>query len=201
MAVSFHEVRFPKDISYGVTGGPEYNTDITVTKSELEQRNLLRLEGRCKYNAAYGVKSREQYSRLLTFFRARKGKTFGFRFKDWFDYKATNQIIGTGDGTKTKFQLIKRYADDAGEDIRKINKPVKETLIIYVGGQLLKNWICDYTTGEITFSAPPELGAVITADFQFDVPVRFDIAQMVASYDDFSSISWSGIPLVELIDE
>jgi uncharacterized protein (TIGR02217 family) len=197
----FHEVRFPEKISYGAQGGPKYAVEITKTKAGYEQRNLNIPEGLCQYDVAHGVKKRQQYNELLAFFRARKGKLYGFRYKDWLDYKAFDQTIGIGDGSTTTFQLIKTYADDVGTDIRTINKPVPNTVIVYVNGILYStdDWSCDYTTGLITFTTAPIKAAAITADFEFDVPVRFDIDQMAASYDDFQAINWKNISLVEVL--
>ena len=54
MAVAFHEVQFPPDISYDVTGGPEYSTDTVVTSSGYEQRNINWSQAKGKYQAAHG---------------------------------------------------------------------------------------------------------------------------------------------------
>jgi uncharacterized protein (TIGR02217 family) len=35
----FHEVRFPDNIAYGATGGPEFATTVVVTGAGHEQRN------------------------------------------------------------------------------------------------------------------------------------------------------------------
>ena len=37
------------------------------------------------------------------------GSLYPFRFRDWTDYTATNEVFGTGNGTQTAFQLIKTY--------------------------------------------------------------------------------------------
>lgn len=192
----FHEIQFPADISYGASGGPAFAVDIVKTKAEIEQRNLNRPEGLCKYDVKHGVKNRSQYTRLLTFFRARKGKTYGFRYKDWFDYQAFGQGLGTG--TVAEYQLIKTYADEGGFDVRIIRKPVQGTLKVYLDGSPTSNFTCDYTTGILRFPSPP--GQVVTVDFEFDVPVRFDLDQMAASYDEFQIISWDNISLVEVLD-
>jgi uncharacterized protein (TIGR02217 family) len=96
-------VRFSEDISYGSTGGPEFSTDIIITHSCHEQRNINWSTARAKYNKTYGVKSDQQLSELIAFFRAHYGKAIGFRFKDWSDYKATGQKIGIGDGNTMTF--------------------------------------------------------------------------------------------------
>lgn len=70
--MAFIEVRFPTDIAYGSAGGPEYSTDIVITQGGYEQRNSNRSQARARYNVAHGIKSQEQLSTLIAFFRARK---------------------------------------------------------------------------------------------------------------------------------
>ena len=200
MAQAFHEVQFPPDISYGVTGGPEYSTDVVITGSGYEQRNINWSQARCKYQAAHGVKNENQMKRLLAFFRARRGKAHGFRFKDWLDYTGTNEVIGVGDGTTTDFQLIKTYIDHAGyTEVRKIKKPVAGTVNVYLAGEWqTSGWSVDVTSGVISCTTAPLEGAVITADYEFDVPVRFDTDHCPQSLKNWDIYSWDNIPLVEI---
>src|SRR5262245_58420702 len=107
--MAFHDIRFPDDISYGSSGGPNYSTDIVVTQSGYEQRNINWQEARARYNVAHGVKTQSQLDTLIAFFRARKGRAHGFRFRDWTDYEAAGQVIGTGNASQTQFQLTKQY--------------------------------------------------------------------------------------------
>lgn len=205
MGSDFHEVRFPTDISYGAQGGPKYDTDIVVTKAGYESRNLNRPEGLCEYNITYGIKKPNQYATVLAFYRARKGKTYGFRYRDWTDFRATNQTIGTANGSTTVYQLIKTYEDDVGSDNRTIFKPVQGSVNIYVDDKLqTSDCTVDYTTGKVYFTTPPgttENSVPVTADFEFDVPVRFDTDMSGAEYSDFNAIQWSNISLVELLLE
>ena len=130
----FHEVRFPPDIAYGAVGGPEYRTTVVVTASGREQRNSAWAQARGRWNVASGLKKREQVAALIAFFRARKGRAHGFRFKDWTDYQATGQPLGTGDGTATTFQLVKRYPSGSEVERRIITKPVASTVKVYRDG-------------------------------------------------------------------
>ena len=72
---SFHEVQFPCDISYGSSGGPEFSTDVVITHSGYEQRNINWSEARARYNVTHGVKTQSQLDVLIAFFRARCGRT------------------------------------------------------------------------------------------------------------------------------
>ncbi|MBY0428059.1 MAG: DUF2460 domain-containing protein, partial [Alphaproteobacteria bacterium] len=81
---------------------------------------------------------------------------------------------------------------------RDIRKPVAGSVTIGVNGtQALTGWSVDTTTGMITFATAPISGAVISAGFSFDVPVRFDTDQLRLSAEDFQRYT-SSIPLVEV---
>lgn len=199
--MTFAEIQFPSDISYGATGGPVYSTDVVTMFSGHEQRNSNWKNSRGKYNIATGVKTEEQWQALIAFFRARKGKAIGFRFKDWSDYKAKNQQIGIGDSETTEFQLVKNYSSGNTIITREIKKPVAGTVKVHKSGNLrgtTADYSIDYTTGIVIFAEPPEARVIITADFEFDVPVRFDTDELQLSMDNFNSGSWNSISLIEV---
>jgi uncharacterized protein (TIGR02217 family) len=197
--MAFIETRFPTDIAFGSSGGPEYSTDVVIVQSGFEQRNANWSQARARYNVAHGVKTQTQLDALIAFFRARKGRADGFRFKDWADYKATGQNIGTGNGTATVFQLKKTYVSGSVTETRIVTKPVSGTINIYKNAVLqVSGYTADTTNGQITFSVAPANGVIVTADFEFDVPVRFDTDRLSASLDTYGSHSWNDIPIIEL---
>jgi uncharacterized protein (TIGR02217 family) len=77
--MSFHEVRFPTEISRGAEGGPERRTDIVVLGSGYEERNSRWADSRRSYNAGYGVKSVDDLYAVIAFFEERRGRLYGFR--------------------------------------------------------------------------------------------------------------------------
>lgn len=197
--MTFHEIRFPDDVAYGSSGGPLYSTDVIITAGGFEQRNINWQDARCIYNVAHGVKTQNQLDVLLAFFRARKGRAYAFRFKDWSDYSASMQQIGVGDGITKNFQLIKTYVSGAISEIRTIRKPVDNSVHIYVNNTLSAGGITvDNTTGIVSFLTPPISGAIIKATFEFDVPVRFDTDHLSASLDSYGLHSWKNIAIVEV---
>lgn len=197
--MAFHEVRFPDDIAYGATGGPEFATSVVATASGYEQRNVNWAAARGKWNVASGLKHQSQLDTLIAFFRARKGRAYGFRFKDWTDYKATAQALGTGNGTITTFQLIRTYSSGGSTDVRTITKPVAGTVKVYLAGVLqASGWSVNTTTGVITFSTAPANGVAVSADYEFDVPVRFDTDRMAVTIEQINLHQWSGIPILEI---
>lgn len=197
--MGFVEDRFPPDISYGSSGGPEYATDIVISGSGHEQRNIHWSQARARYNVAHGVKTKAQLNALIAFFRARKGRAYGFRFKDWTDYQATEQALGTGDGSTTQFQLVKHYLSGGVDEVRTITKPVNGTANIYKDSVLQTTGVSvAHSTGMVTFTAAPANGVSITADFEFDVPVRFDTDRLSAALESYGVHSWLDIPLIEV---
>lgn len=198
--MAFVETRFPTDIAFGSTGGPEYSTDIVITQGGYEQRNANWSQARSRYNVAHGVKTQGQLDTLIAFFRARKGRADGFRFKDWTDFQATGQNIGTGNGAATVFQLRKHYSNGSITETRTITKPVAGTIAVYKDGVLQSGstYSANTANGQITFNTAPADGSVITADFQFDVPVRFDTDRLSARLDTYGSHSWQDIPIIEI---
>lgn len=195
----FVETRFPTDIAYGSSGGPAYSTDVVTTAAGYEQRNSNWSQSRARYNVAHGVKTQAQLDALLAFFRARKGRAYGFRFKDWTDYVAQNQLVGIGDGETTVFQLKKHYVSGAEQEVRLIHKPVAATVQVYLDSALQGSGVMvDDTQGTLIFDTPPTVDTEIRADFEFDVPVRFDTDSLSARLENYGVYSWTDIPLVEL---
>jgi uncharacterized protein (TIGR02217 family) len=206
--MAFHEVRFPDDISRGARGGPERRTQIVELASGAEERNAAWANSRRRYDVAYGIRRADDLAAVVAFFEARGGRLYGFRFKDWGDYKSslpsgtpspTDQAIGTGDGATTAFQLVKRYASGAQSWTRTITKPVAGTVRIALdGAEQPAGWAVDTSTGIVTFDAAPAAGVNVSAGFQFDVPVRFDTDALDVTLDLERLGSITSIPLVEL---
>ena len=206
--MAFHEVRFPDNISRGARGGPERRTQIVELASGDEERNASWVNSRRRYNAAYGIRRADDLAVVVAFFEARNGRLYGFRWKDWGDYKSclpsgspapTDQVIGVGDGTTMAFQLVKAYASGSQTWARTIAKPVAGTVVVALDGVTqASGWSIDTTTGLVTFTTAPANGVAITAGFEFDVPVRFDTDQLDVTHDIERLGSITSIPLIEV---
>ena len=206
--MAFHEVRFPDNVSRGARGGPERRTQIVELASGDEERNASWANSRRRYDVAYGIRRADDLAAVVAFFEARNGRLFGFRFKDWADYKSslpsqaitpTDQQIGTGTGALKTFQLSKRYTSGAQTWVRTIAKPVSGTTRIALGTvEQLSGWTLDATTGVVAFTTAPGSGVVIRAGFEFDVPVRFDSDSLDVTLDVERLGSITSIPLVEI---
>lgn len=204
----FHEVRFPTDVALGARGGPERRTDVATMRSGAEERNSIWAGSRRKYNAGYGVKTFAQLEKVLAFWEERRGRLYGFRWKDRLDWKScpssaapgpNDQVIGTGNGATTAFQLVKTYGGALAPWARQIRKPVAGTVLVSVNSaQQTSGWSIDMATGIVTFSSAPMSGAIVRAGYEFDVPVRFDADYLEVDYSHFEAGQIPNIPVVEI---
>lgn len=186
-------------------------TDIVTLASGHEERNTPWKHSRRRYNAGYGVKSASDIEAVLAFFEARRGRLYGFRWRDPFDWKSsplamdtgsTDQPIGTGDGVATVFQLTKRYESGGVAYDRDIAKPVAGTVLIALAGVAQAegaDFTVDVTTGEVTFAVAPGPGVAVTAGYEFDTPVRFDSDALSVSRAAFEAGDIANIPLIEVL--
>jgi uncharacterized protein (TIGR02217 family) len=207
----FHDIRFPTDISRGAHGGPERRTDIVVLGSGREERNARWADSRRSYNAGYGIKSLDDLHAVIAFFEERRGRLYGFRWRDHADWKsctpekspsATDQDIGIGNGTRATFPLIKTYGRTFAPWARAITKPTTGTVLIAVANviQPASHVTVNASTGVVTFTAGhiPPAGIQVTAGYEFDVPVRFDTDRLDINMQGFRHGSIPSIPVVEI---
>lgn len=207
----FHEIRFPLDVSLHGRGGPERRTEIVTLGSNRESRNARWAHSRRRYEAGYGVKTLAQLSQVIEFFEERRGRLYGFRWRDRADFAScapgatpapTDQALGTGDGVRAAFQLVKTYGGAFSAYVRTIAKPVAGSVRVAVNGaeKSASQFAIDATTGVVTFASGhiPPAGASITAGYQFDTPVRFDSDFLEIDMQAFEAGAIPKIPLVEI---
>ncbi|WP_069299644.1 DUF2460 domain-containing protein [Neptunicoccus sediminis] len=208
--MNFHEVRFPAGLSFGSTGGPERRTEIVTLNSGYEERNSPWAHARRRYDAGVAMRSTDDLEAVIAFFEARRGRLFGFRWKDWTDCKSclasrepafADQEIAVGDSVTLDIALCKTYRSGETTYCRAISKPVEGTVSVGIGGAQVfegEHFDVDYTSGVIRFyEAPPE-AALVTAGFAFDVPVRFDTDRLEMSMAGFAAGSVPSVPIVEV---
>lgn len=207
----FHDERFPLAVAFGATGGPEWRNEIVGLTSGREKRNARFAHSRRRFDAGSGVRSLDDLHAVISFFEARQGSLYAFRFHDPFDHAscapsgtvtATDQPLGTGDGTNRRFALTKTYGEGSEAYQRPIQMPLVQTMKVAVNGGAVApaNVSFDPATGEVVFAAghAPTGGAAVTAGFQFDVPVRFDIEHLSLSLTAFKAGQIPTIPLIEV---
>jgi uncharacterized protein (TIGR02217 family) len=208
----FHEIRFPLDVSLHGRGGPERRTEIVTLGSNRESRNARWAHSRRRYEAGYGVKTLAQLAQAIDFFEERRGRLYGFRWRDRADFAScapgaspapTDQTLGTADGARAAFQLTKTYGGAFSAYARTIAKPVAGSVRVAVNGaeKTAAQFHVDTTTGVVTFATGhiPPAGASVTAGYHFDVPVRFDTDFLEIDMQAFEAGAIPRIPLIEIV--
>lgn len=200
--MSFYEIQFPDNISYGSSGGPGFATTIVGLDTGAEQRVSRWSKARRKYDVSYGVKTYQDLQDVLVFYMSVKGAAHGFRYKDWLDFTTASDGRSTYDGQDVaiytnstggattgdvEMQLTKRYSTTALDGsstpvvVRNITKPVLNKVSIAMKlsdgsweNQIsIPSWTVNTVTGVVTMSSGIPDGATVYAGCEFDVPVRF----------------------------
>lgn len=203
--MAFHEVSLPARLAFGSTGGVERRTEIVTLASGHERRSTPWAQGRRRYLIGAGLRSLDDMAALTAFFEARMGRLYGFRFRDFADFKscapagavaATDQVLGVGDGARTVFSLGKTY----GDQIRPIRKPVAGSVRVAVNGVALSadGFAVEPSTGAVTLTTAPAAGAAVSAGFLFDTPVRFDADRIEVTLESFGAGRMVAMPLIEV---
>ncbi|MBV1918965.1 MAG: DUF2460 domain-containing protein [Sphingomonadaceae bacterium] len=204
---AFDDVQYPLALGRDATVIPEFSTSVSVTASGFERRNSQWSNARLRFDVGPGIRSEAELGNLIAFFRARRGAARGFRLRDPSDYSSngmvgaptmSDELLGTGDATTSTYPLIKRYGDGNAQQIRRVTRPIFETLLVSIDGVLqLGNWSLD-TAGIISFDTPPATGAQVHAGFHFDVPVRFAQDNLEVSGASFAAGDAPSVPVVEI---
>jgi len=198
---AFDDVLFPLALGREAEVSPGFSTAIVTSAGGREQRNASWAEARARYDVGPGIRSEEDIAALLDFFRGRQGPARGFRLRDPFDADSgsgtpVDQQLGVGDGTTTRFALVKHYGDQA----RRITRPVAGSVRVAVDGIETEAFSLE-DGGWVAFDAVPTSGAVVTAGFAFDVPVRFAEDSLSVSRATFLAGTAASVPLIEVRED
>jgi uncharacterized protein (TIGR02217 family) len=106
--------------------------------------------------------------------------------------------IGTGDDVATRFPLVKHYGEGDEAEARRITRPVPGSVRVGIGGsERLSGWTLE-EGGVVSFDTAPPAGAVVTAGFRFDVPVRFAEDRLQVTLASIAAGEAPSVPLIEL---
>lgn len=178
-------------VRLGYEAGPEFNTQVVTLDNGKEKRNQQWVNPRRRYSVPYNNVTPAQYDGIRDAFYKARGAANGFRFKDWLDYTATLESLGTTPAGSTPVQLKKTYADY----VRTINKPVSAT--VYQAG-IAKAGTLDTTTGLFTPTTAWTAAQALTWTGEFDVAVRFADDYLPATWDNFQ-VRTVDVDLLEIL--
>jgi uncharacterized protein (TIGR02217 family) len=204
---AFDDVVFPLAIGREASVTPAFSTQVIESPSGHERRSSDWADARLRFDAGPGVRSEADIATLIAFFRARRGAARGFRFTDPYDDRSCDlgeapgpmdQRLGTGNGVTTTFQLMRYYGEGAEAQGRIVTRPTPGTIRVAVDGvEQVGGW-SHAGLGVIAFEAAPAEGALLTAGFRFDVPVRFAEDRLEINRATFAAGEAPSAPLVEI---
>lgn len=200
---------FPASVAAGAAATIEARSEVVELASGREERNRRWQGTRRRWDVGLGIRSADELAAVAALFHEAGGRAASFRFRDWGDHKScapsatpapTDQGLGTGTGSATQFQVVKRYGAGGSAVVRPILLPRQAGFRVAVNGtELLSGWSLSVTGGTLTFAAAPASGAAITAGFVFDVPVRFEADTLALDYRYFTdSEGFGAVPDVAL---
>lgn len=190
------DVEFPRDIAQGCQAVIERRDEVVTLASGHEETNQRWSCSRRSWDAGLAIRSADRLAEVVTLFEEVRGRANSFRFRDWLDWRSgapsapvspTDQPLGSGDGVETAFQLQKRYGV-VNPYFRPIALPHPGSVRVAVNGsEAMTGWSLSASGGRVVFSSPPPSGAVLTAGFTFDVPVRFAEATLSTEWAYFNA--------------
>src|SRR5262245_8417052 len=134
MAALFDEVLFdPEIISAGGGGSPEFaNTIIRNPATGVYQVNVNRYDPVEVWTIDLFILDQNDRDYVNRFWRGGFGSAYGFRVVVPSEFKMVDEVIGTGNGSQTAFNITRTYTrpGTTGHSyIRRITKPVATTLL------------------------------------------------------------------------
>ena len=76
--------------------------------------------------------------------------------------------------------------------------PVAGSVRVAVGGVETTAFTVDVATGPVMLASAPGAGALVTAGFLFDTPVRFDTDRIETTLESFEAGRMAAVPLIEV---
>lgn len=177
---------FPGCPRYGYTSEPMYSVTVVQRAGGTERRNINWSYPLTRLTITVGPSEGGDpaIQELLRFYHAVRGPGYGFRVKDYADYKscdvgstaaATDQPLDQNDNSPSEYQMLKRYTYGALSQDRLISKPVSGTILVADGGTVKtegSDYTVDYSTGLVELNFTPT--GAMTWGGEFDIPARFE---------------------------
>lgn len=171
--MTFYNTRLTDKVSQGFQGSPQWSTTEIANAAGFSAFNQDWSSAHWYFVADYTILNPRDQNEIRACFMAMRGRTHSFRNKDWGDYRATDEPLGTGDGTNTPRQLKKYYIFGAASFARNIILPIASTVVVTANGTPFAVTVNDETGMVAPASGNWPNGQVLLASFDFDVRVRF----------------------------
>lgn len=199
--MAFKNIKLPANISAKAIGGPCFQSNIIETTSGKDFVQSSWSYPKIKYEIQPSQLLQSEMDTLITFFRIMQGKVHSFRITDISDYSAKNQILGVVQNQNNKFDFIKTYTLENEISTRKITLVNQESVEIFVNKVKIDNAKFKITANFVEIIDQIKNGDIISANFTFDIRVRFDVNFIKFSKQGVNSYKFEeSILLTEVLD-
>lgn len=168
----FIDARINQDKEFGFIGGPKFRTDVKRLQNGRRKAQRMWDYPLHTYTADYATFDAEERELFLNWFMVAAGSWATFRFRDKNDYRATDQVIGVGDGTADPLQLVRNYTIP-GVIGMSLTRPILLPLNAVITDELdnIVPATVDPLTGLATPTGTWPMGQVLKWNGEFDVRV------------------------------
>lgn len=174
--MAFIDQHLPRQVEIGARRTDDEDIDIVTTDGGWEVRNARASQSLREFEVSFPMSARDNavYLAVVALYKVARGKLHTFRFRDWADYQLDGEVIGTGDGATTAFQITQSWTVDGETVSRNITRPISAMQVFKDGVLQVSGYSINYDTGVLTMTPAPALGVAISVTGEFDIPVRFD---------------------------
>jgi uncharacterized protein (TIGR02217 family) len=175
-------------LTWSNTKTPTFTTKIQTSVGMSEVRAAFSPYPRRRYTLTYNFLrdwgALTELKTLYGFYCQMQGAFDTFLYDDPEDDSVTSQLIGTGDGSTTAFQLVRTY----GGFTEPVYNPHAAPQI-FVNG-VLKTLGIDYTitNGVVTFAVAPGIGLPVTWTGTYYWRCRFE--QDTLAFEELANLVW-----------
>lgn len=191
----FVDVYLPDCVpGYPCLSSPRWSTELVRVDSGAEQVNQRWSHPLYRFTLPEAVRDQDIYEAVRDTWLAMRGPVKTWPWKDPLDFASRalvkpnqeppitmmDQVLGTGDGLQTEFQLVKAYTRGGETYTRNIHLPVVSSVLLSQNGVAITDtsspspYTISRPGGVVTFLTPPAVGVVVRAGFLYDVEVRFE---------------------------
>lgn len=209
--MTHHAIELPEGISYGSQAGTAFATIINETSSGHEYRVTRQAQARRRFRLLKQLLTDEDVAELRAFQLGRRGSFHSFDLVDFTDYStaaddvsapsATDQILGTGDGSTDLFQLVKRYEVTGPNEYPDVlDRPIDGTVLVALDGTPTSSFTVN-GQGQVLLSSPPANGVIVTAGCEFYRSARFASDILTVQADAHGLWSIQDFDCVQVLNE
>lgn len=148
MSVVYDDIEMDRIVSRGATAGTVKLTRFLAMPSGSERRDKLWNLSPKRWEIEFEAKTPTEGAALVAFWECRDGCTRAFRYYDWSEHTATNELLAPSGGPTV--QLRRNYSSGSQARTRNIYAPISATVTLRRNGSNLVGISVDYNTGLVT---------------------------------------------------